>query len=95
MNKISLNSLSQHLHINESYLSKLFKKETNINFTDYLNETRINKSLDLIKNTDLNLMDIALTVGFEDQSYFTKVFKKFVGETPKQYKLKELRNDLI
>lgn len=90
MSKLSLRSLSNYLHINESYLSKLFKQEMGINFTDYLNKTRINKSLELIRDTDMNLLDIAVCVGFEDQSYFTKIFKKIVGDTPKRYKIRRI-----
>lgn len=86
MNKITLRELSSYLHINESYLSKLFKQELGINFTDYLNEIRILHSVELIQDTDMNLLEVAVLVGFEDQSYFTKIFKKVMGETPKQYK---------
>ncbi len=86
MTKINLKNLAELLHVNESYLSKLFKQEMGQNFTDYLNEIRINKSLSLIRDTDNNLLDIALAVGFEDQSYYTKVFRKVMNQTPKQYR---------
>lgn len=84
--KLTLRELSRQLHINESYLSKLFKKELDVNFTDYLNELRIHKSMQLIEETNLSLLEIAVQVGFEDQSYYTKIFKKVTGKTPKQYK---------
>lgn len=84
--KLTLRELSQHLHINESYLSKLFKKELDVNFTDYLNEFRIQKSMELMEKTNLSLLEIAVQVGFDDQSYYTKIFKKVTGKTPKQYK---------
>ena len=86
MTKLSLKSLAALLHVNESYLSKLFKQEMGKNFTDYLNEIRINKSLSLIRDTDNSLLDIAISVGFEDQSYYTKIFRKVMGLTPKQYR---------
>lgn len=84
--KLSLIELASYLHINQSYLSKLFKQEVGINFTQYLNEVRIEKSLEHLENNEMNLMEIAMLVGFEDQSYFTKVFKKVTGITPKQYR---------
>ena len=90
MNRISLKKVANYIHVNESYLSKLFKQEMSISFTEYLNEIRINKSIELMENTRMNILDIALYVGFEDQSYFTKVFKKRTGRTPKKYRSTEL-----
>jgi AraC-like DNA-binding protein len=84
--KISLNDVSSHLHISRTYLSKLFNQEMGINFTTYLNNYRIQKSLEYLDDKSLSLADIALLVGFDDQSYFTKVFKKILGETPKEYR---------
>ena len=84
--KLTLRELSVHLHINESYLSKLFKKELDVNFTDYLNDLRIRKSMELMAETNMSILEIAIQVGFDDQSYFTKIFKKVTGKTPKQYK---------
>ncbi|KAF5090652.1 HTH-type transcriptional activator RhaR [anaerobic digester metagenome] len=84
--KITLNDLAAHLHMSKAYLSKLFNQEVGVNFTTYLNDKRIQKSLEYLEDKDMNLADIALQVGFEDQSYFTKVFKKLLGETPKEYR---------
>jgi YesN/AraC family two-component response regulator len=64
----------------------LFKQEMGITFTDYLNQVRINKSCELLTNTSLNLIDVSLQAGFDDQSYFSKVFKKLKGITPKSYR---------
>lgn len=72
--------------MSKAYLSKLFNQEVGVNFTTYLNDKRIQKSLEYLEDKDMNLADIALQVGFEDQSYFTKVFKKLLGETPKEYR---------
>lgn len=86
MNKLTLKKLSDYLHVSESYLSKLFKSETGIGFTQYLNEIRIKHSQELLTSTKMSIVEIALYVGYEDQSYFTKVFKKQVGITPKKYR---------
>lgn len=86
MNRLSLKKLADYLHINESYLSKLFKKEMNTSFSDYLNSVRIKRSKELLKNSDMSILDIALYVGYDNQSYFTKVFKKVTNTTPKKYR---------
>lgn len=86
MNKLTLKKLSDYLHVSESYLSKLFKTETGIGFTQYLNEIRIKHSQELLTATKMSIVEIALYVGYEDQSYFTKVFKRQVGITPKKYR---------
>ena len=85
--KLTLRDVAGSIHINESYLSKLFKKELGVGFTDYLNSLRIQKSVELLSQPDMNLLEIAGRVGFDDQSYFTKVFKKITGKTPRQFKV--------
>jgi two-component system response regulator YesN len=86
MNKISLKEIAADLHINPSYLSTHFNKEMGICFTDYVNSLRINKSKELLTATVMNLLDISIETGFEEQSYFTKVFKKTVGCTPNHFR---------
>lgn len=83
---ISLAAAAEHLHTNPSYLSMLFRQETGVTFTDYLNQTRINRSCELLHTTGFSLAEIATLSGFEDQSYFSKVFKKLKGITPKDYR---------
>jgi len=86
MEKFTLHELAAKLFVSDSYLSKLFRQELNSNFSDYLNRTRIDRSTELMRNTDLSILEISGMVGFDDQSYFTKVFKRALGETPKQYR---------
>jgi YesN/AraC family two-component response regulator len=57
-----------------------------MNFSDYLNKVRIDKSKELLTSTDMSILDIALYTGYEDQSYFTKVFKKYTDTTPHKYR---------
>ncbi len=85
-NKISLKTVAENLYTNPSYLSMLFKQEMGITFTDYLNQIRINQSCELLAKTNFNLIDISIMSGFDDQSYFSKVFKKLKGVTPKDYR---------
>ena len=57
-----------------------------VSFSNYLNKIRIEQSKLLLKNTDFSIVEIAMEVGFEDQSYFSKVFKNLTKMTPKQYR---------
>lgn len=83
---ITLEEVAEHIHLNPSYLSALFKRVTKANFREYLNRIRINEARRLLTDTDGAIVDIAASCGFNDQSYFTKVFKKATGQTPKQYR---------
>lgn len=83
---ITLDSISSYVHLNSSYFSTLFKKETGMKFSDYLNKVRIEESKKLLKDINYSILEISLEVGFEDQSYYSKVFKKVTGMTPKDYR---------
>ncbi len=84
--KITLEELAQMVYLSPTYLSRIFREETGVLFSTYLNQVRINKAKALLHHDDLRLTDIALGIGFEDQSYFTKVFKRMVGVTPLKYR---------
>ena len=86
--KISLESTAEHVFLSASYFSKIFKEEMNCKFNTYLNKVRIDKSKDLLLSEKVKLIDVAGLVGFEDQSYFSKVFKKHTGVTPGYYREK-------
>lgn len=83
---ISIKFIADQLYLNQNYLGQIFKNETNMSITDYLNKVRVNKSKVLLKNAELMIYEIAEKVGFNDAQYFSTVFKKFVGVTPKEYK---------
>ncbi len=83
---LTLEEVANHVHLNPTYFSTLFKQSTGSSFKEYLNMVRIEESKRLLANTDYSIIDISLATGFEDQSYFSKVFKKFTGLTPKQYR---------
>ncbi len=84
--KISLKAIETNLHVNPSYFSTLFKNEMGITFTDYLNTLKIEYACTLLANSNMSIIDISLSAGFDDQSYFTKVFRKAKGVAPKQYR---------
>ena len=83
---ITLATVADHLHVNTSYLSTLFRQVTGMTFKEHLNRVRIEEAARLLSNTDYPVMEIAIACGYKDQSYFTKVFKKMTGLTPKQYR---------
>lgn len=83
---LTLDEVADHVHLNPAYFSTLFKQSTGSSFKEYLNMVRIEESKRLLSNTDYSIIDISLATGFEDQSYFSKVFKKYTGLTPKQYR---------
>ena len=87
---ITLSDVASHVNLNPSYFSTLFKKETGYSFSQFLNMTRIEHSKLLLRNTDASIIDVALDVGFDTDSYFCTVFKKIVGLSPKHYRLSNL-----
>lgn len=76
---ISLSSLAKQFYINSSYLSRIFKSETNKSFSEYLVELRIQKSLQLLQVADYKAYQLAQMVGIPDPIYFVKCFKKVTG----------------
>lgn len=83
---ITLEDVADHVHLNPAYFSTVFKQSSGSSFKEYLNMVRIEESKRLLANTDYSIIDIAVATGFEDQSYFSKVFKRYTGLTPKQYR---------
>lgn len=90
--KITLEDVSAYVFLSPSYFSKVFKEEMGENFNNYLNRIRIEKAQQLLLADNIQLVQISGMVGFEDQSYFTKVFKKRTGVTPGKYR--ELRGQI-
>ena len=84
--KISLEDVADEIYLSSAYFSKIFREQTGSNFTQYLNNLRIEKSKSLLRNSRIPLVDIAGMVGYEDQSYFSKVFKKVTGNSPGKYR---------
>ncbi len=83
---LTLNTQASLLNVNPSYLSALFKKETGLTLTEYVKQKRIKHAVFLLTNTDLQIQVVAQCCGIADVNYFTKVFKKQLGKTPKEYR---------
>lgn len=86
MADLSLDSVSEILHISPAYLSAQFKKYQKMNFLDCLTELRINAAKELLADPFRSAAEVASMVGYEDASYFARAFKKRTGMTPTQYR---------
>ncbi len=84
--KITLDEIAEHVSLSRSYLSRIFKEETGESLSAYVNKVRIDKAKLMLLDKDCALVDVVSLCGFEDQSYFTKVFKRLVGVSPKRYR---------
>ncbi len=84
--RILLEDTAKLLKISPAYLSRLFKKETGMPFGDYVNKLKIEEAASLLLYTEYSDTEISALLGFSSQSYFIKVFRKFIGTTPKKYK---------
>lgn len=94
MHRITLDGTAAHVYLSPSYLSKIFKDEMQTTFNAYLNSVRIEKSKTILLSNTLSISEVSDLVGFADQSYFNKVFKKYVGVTPKKYRdMRGIQND--
>lgn len=88
--KFNLVDVSEHLHVSPSHLSRLFKKEMGLSFTDYVLEKRIEEAKRLLDHSTYSLADITGILNFSSKSYFINCFKKTVGQTPTEYRNKTL-----
>lgn len=83
--EISLNEISEILHVSRSHLSTLFKKNVGVSFTDYLIDFRLNRALEIYQEKRLPLTIIAELVGYQNYSQFSKIFKKRKGKSPREF----------
>ena len=84
--KVSLQDIALHVYLSRTYVSTLFREETGCSITEYLNSVRVDHACRMLRETDLSLSEIAQACGFEDQSYFNRVFKKALCRSPIQYR---------
>ncbi|MCM3699529.1 helix-turn-helix domain-containing protein [Paenibacillus macerans] len=88
--ELSLPVLAKISGVSTVHLSRLFRRETGISLTEYIQRQRVEEAKQLLSLSDYSLSDISARLLFHDQSYFTKVFKKYAGVTPKQYRHRRL-----
>ncbi|WP_442955697.1 response regulator transcription factor [Paenibacillus sp. IITD108] len=83
---LSVKFLSQYVVMGENYVSSLFKKKTGQTLIHYLHQVRVEKAIWYLKNSKLAISEIGAKVGFVNDNYFIKIFKRFTNETPSQYR---------
>jgi two-component system response regulator YesN len=86
MKKITLEDVANHVQLSTSYFCSIFKAEMKCSFNTYLNKIRIEMSKKLLEDHTIPLVDVAYLVGYEDQSYFSKVFKSRTGISPGKFR---------
>jgi len=84
--EISHDDIARKVNLSPKYLSVLFKKEVGITVSDYIQQSKIEEAKKLLAYSKTSISEICVLLNFNDQSYFTKVFKKVVGVTPKKYR---------
>jgi two-component system response regulator YesN len=86
MESLSIQQISKELNVSPNYLSSLFKKEIGMNFVEYLTQYRLRKSIELMNDSSLKLYEIAGKVGYEDENYYSKVFRKYYHMSPSEFR---------
>jgi YesN/AraC family two-component response regulator len=83
---ITLDDISDHVKINRCYFCNVFKKETGRTYLQFLNDIRIEKGKELLLNKSLSILEVSLSVGFNNQNYFNTILKKLTNMTPLEYR---------
>lgn len=84
--EISLNYMAEYFHMNPTYFSDFFKKETGENFIDYLTRVRIDQAKKFLADSTIKVYEVGYMVGYNDPAYFSRLFKKRVGISPSEFK---------
>jgi len=86
---ISIDTISNHINVSRHHLMRIFKKETGFTIADFITNYRINIAIELLESGEHNVSQVAERVGYLDVNYFSKVFKKMTGSSPKNILKKE------
>lgn len=86
---INIQTLAENLGLNNNYFSKLFKKNTGMSPTTYINNLKLEKAKFLLKHTNMKISEICDTIGYSDQFYFSRMFKKSTNLSPANYRFNE------
>ena len=87
MENITLENISELFYMNPKYMGRIFKKETGYTFRECLNEIRIKKAVELLEQTDKTVLEIAMLAGFQNVTYFNRIFNKRYNTTPTKYRI--------
>lgn len=83
---LTVTDVAEHLYISPSHLSRLFREELDCTINDYLTRVRVEQAVEMMKKPEFSVAQVSKAVGFQNQSYFSKVFRKYIGVTPLIYK---------
>ena len=84
--ELTLDLLAKEVHISKNYLSSLFYKETNMKFTQFVNNLRVAKAKEILNTYDFSLSYVSSVCGFRNQSYFSTIFREYTNQTPFEYR---------
>lgn len=87
---LSMTMVANHISLNYSYFSYLFKEQTGLSFVEYLKQLRIEKAKELLRNSDYKIYEVAQKVGYYNPKHFSRVFREIIGITPVEYRNKAL-----
>ncbi len=84
--ELTLSGIAEYFHKNPSYISGQFRKETGVNLMEFIQKERMQTALRYFNTTNMSVAEVAGSVGIHDFGYFSRIFKKHIGQTPSQYK---------
>ena len=84
--ELSLSHIASALDLNPSYLSGIFKKETGHTITEFISLRRVEQAKNLLRTSSMQIQDVAMYCGITDANYFSKVFRKYAGVSPAEYR---------
>ena len=85
--ELSMQDVARAMNYSEAYFCKLFKQCFKVDFSAWLNEFRVEKAKEMLRDTRLSIREISLACGYTDANYFARVFKRITGRTPSEYRI--------
>lgn len=89
--KLTLGRIARKFNVSTGHISRLFKKEIGISYSDYVQDKRIKKAIELLEDSEKKIYEIAETVGYGSQHYFCSTFKRITGYAPSDYRRRQIR----
>lgn len=89
--ELKLETIAQELHISKYYISRLFSEKLHLGFNEYIGRLRVNDACNLLASADKSITEIAYTAGFNSTRSFNRLFQKYMGVSPREYKKKQFK----
>ena len=84
--KLTLREVAGHVALSNNHFCTVFSQETGVTFTEYLTSVRLARARDLLRDKQMRTSDVAFAVGYNDPHYFSYLFKKNIGTSPREYR---------